>query len=64
MPGKLVVTEPTAIVAAAPAAPLAPSAPVGIVILNTASLLVPAFVTDAFDPTDPVVTDPTAMVAP
>ena len=46
-----------------PVAPVAPVSPRGIEKLNVAALEDPALVTVAEDPADPVVTDPTAMVA-
>ena len=43
--------------------PDAPVSPLGIVKLNVADEEDPAFVTDAFDPGNPVETVPTAIVA-
>jgi hypothetical protein len=77
-PAASAVTVPTLIVAAAPAAPVepvgpvgpvdpvapvAPANPCGMVKLSTAALLVPALLTAAEDPAEPVVTVPTATVA-
>tara|TARA_Y100001938_G_scaffold149977_1_gene239024 strand:- start:711 stop:1427 length:717 start_codon:yes stop_codon:yes gene_type:complete len=65
-PAAPVVTVPTAMVAAAPVGPVgpvAPTSPRGIVKSNVAALLEPEFATDALVPGDPVVVDPTAMVA-
>ena len=62
-PGEPVVTEPTAMVAAAPVAPVAPTSPRGMAKSKVAAPLVPLFVTVADEPGEPVVTVPTAMVA-
>ena len=47
----------------APFLPGVPAAPVGIVKLRIAAEAVPLFVTEAFEPTAPVVVVPTAIVA-